>query len=333
MEIKRILELEELPLKEELKSELSKTYNNVIDSKGFLYAEGEIPVLLIAHLDVVHKNSAPPICWSETKRYIMSPNGIGGDDRCGVYMIMNVIKQLKCHVLFCEQEEVGCLGAKDFCKSDIKPDVNYIIEFDRKGSDDSVFYDCDNKSFEDFVNSVGFKTAWGSCSDISHIAPHLGIAAVNLSSGYYNAHSLHEYIDMKIVERNIQWALNLINSDYKTKYAYIKKKSYTYISNKNTNTKNNSQIPSSSSQTTEKKGKIKRLLQIVDKDFYWIFDEDFNIYDYESSDIYIDKDGCGYIGSKVGAICVPTLQVIKKTDLMPIEFNWNEANLEDIMER
>ena len=46
----------------------------------------------------------------------MSPQGIGGDDRCGVWMILQILRTANCHVLFCEDEEVGCVGAKKFTK-------------------------------------------------------------------------------------------------------------------------------------------------------------------------------------------------------------------------
>ena len=72
--------------------------------------------------------------------------------------------------------------------------LKLIIEIDRRGSNDAVFYQCANIDFEKYIIGKGFKTAQGSFSDILLIAPKLSIAAVNLSSGYYNAHSLHEYI-------------------------------------------------------------------------------------------------------------------------------------------
>ena len=73
----------------------------------------------------------------------------------------------KCHVLFCEDEEVGCVGAKKFTRGSLRPQVNYIVELDRRGSNDAVFYRCDNPEFEDFITSFGFETAGGSRSDIS----------------------------------------------------------------------------------------------------------------------------------------------------------------------
>ena len=184
-----------------------------VNKKGFLYAEGDIPVLLVAHLDTVHSEKAEIICFSEDMRYVMSPQGIGGDDRCGVYMIMQLIRDYKCHVLFCEDEEVGGRGANRFVASKRKPRVNFIVEMDRRGSNDAVFYHCDNPDFTDFVLSFGFEENHGTFSDISVIAPPLNTAAVNISAGYYNEHRLHEYIDMLAVENNIRRIGEMIMAD------------------------------------------------------------------------------------------------------------------------
>lgn len=106
-----------------------------------------MPVLLVAHLDTVHNELPHIICRSEDGRYIMSPQGIGGDDRCGVYIILQIISEVRCHVLFCEDEETGGQGAKAFERSGIQIDVNYIVEVDRRGNNDAVFYNCDNPKF------------------------------------------------------------------------------------------------------------------------------------------------------------------------------------------
>lgn len=58
----------------------------------------------------------------------MSPQGIGGDDRCGVFMVLQIIRSVNCHVLFCEDEETGGNGARAFERSRIKVKVNYIVE-------------------------------------------------------------------------------------------------------------------------------------------------------------------------------------------------------------
>ena len=197
-----ILRLPQMELKKRLKAELKSRGYPVTDKPGYLYAEGTIPVLLVAHMDTVHRQPVEQVCYSADGAVAMSPQGIGGDDRCGVWMILQILRTTKCHVLFCEDEEVGCVGAKKFTRGSLRPQVNYIVELDRRGSNDAVFYRCDNPEFEGFVTSFGFETASGSCSDISYIAPYLETAAVNISCGYYCEHQRHEYICLEEMELN-----------------------------------------------------------------------------------------------------------------------------------
>jgi di/tripeptidase len=205
---------EQMALKAILTDELKARDREVISQDGFIYSPGSHPVLLVAHMDTFHEerrgmpididididksDPASPlgVLWSK--------NGIGGDDRCGVFIVMEIVKRLDCHVLFCEDEEKSGIGASKFCQSDINPDVQFIVEFDRQGSDDAVYYGCCNQDFTDFVDLYGFKERHGSFSDISIIAPHLGIAAVNLSSGFYNAHSVDEFIRLDDIVQNLQ---------------------------------------------------------------------------------------------------------------------------------
>ena len=63
-------------------------------------------------------------------------------------MILQILRTTNCHVLLCEDEEVGCIGAKKFTSGSLRPQVNYIVELDRRGSNDAVFYRCDNPEFE-----------------------------------------------------------------------------------------------------------------------------------------------------------------------------------------
>ena len=51
---------------------------------GFLYAKGDVPVLLVAHMDTVHKQLPKTIYNIDGK--ISSLQGIGGDDRCGIFI-------------------------------------------------------------------------------------------------------------------------------------------------------------------------------------------------------------------------------------------------------
>lgn len=216
-------------LKSYLKKRLKKKYPEVKSEFGFLFAKGELPVLLVAHLDTVH-TTLPVNVISEVDK-IYSPQGIGGDDRCGVYEILQIINTHKCSVLFCEDEEKGASGSKDFLESEYTKDFkpNYIIELDRMGNHDAVFYDCDNQKFTDFIVDDGDWTEnFGSFSDISYLAPGLGVAAVNLSSGYYKAHTKDEYVvpsEMDDIIRRVKKLLDRTTDA--DKYEYIEA-SYLY---------------------------------------------------------------------------------------------------------
>lgn len=204
-----------------------------IRSKKYILVKGDVPIMLVAHLDTVHKNPVKEICMSKDGNTLMSPEGIGGDDRCGVYALLSVYERApkKPWLLFTCDEEVGGIGAKAFCadyeKNNLPKGLKHlrcIVEIDRKGRDDAVYYDCGNEAFEDYITSKGFKTNFGSYSDISDIAPTLGVAAVNLSSGYYNAHTQHEYIKLNEIHDTIDKVVEIVSDASKSdfpRYEYI----------------------------------------------------------------------------------------------------------------
>lgn len=159
------------------------------------------------------------ICFSADGNIIMSLQGIGGDDRCGCFAIVKVyrLSKIKPWLLFCCDEEIGGLGAKKFCLAHQQhqlprelDDLKFLIELDRKGKYDAVYYRCYNPDFEAYISGKGFKTAQGSFSDISLITPELGVAAVNLSCGYYAAHMRHEYINRSQLDAVIQKVVDIV---------------------------------------------------------------------------------------------------------------------------
>ncbi len=203
------------PTQEELFDMLRKMFRGetIVRKGSFILVRGEAPIMLLAHLDTVHRKPVKDICTTADGNILMSPQGIGGDDRCGVYALVNAYDSAdkKPWLLFTCDEEIGGRGADDFCDSYQKgrlpkelEELKLLVEIDRRGSKDAVYYDCDNRNFEAYITSKGFKTEFGSFSDISYVAPELGVAAVNLSSGYYNAHTQHEFINRKEIDAVIK---------------------------------------------------------------------------------------------------------------------------------
>lgn len=180
---------------------------NVIEQPSFIIAEGDIPIALVAHLDTVfHEESRSNIniFYDSTKKVMWSPNGLGADDRAGITMIMYLIRttNLRPHIIFTTNEETDAKGACTLASYTMPfQKLSYIIELDRRGASDCVFYECNNPNFVDYIESFGFEENFGTFTDISILCPAWGIAGVNLSVGYYNEHSFIEYLNWN------EWAL------------------------------------------------------------------------------------------------------------------------------
>lgn len=225
------------PTQRQLYDILHKMYRGktICCKNGFVLVRGEAPIMLVAHLDTVHREPVQDICVTQNGNILMSPQGIGGDDRCGVYALNRVYETAKTKpwLLFTCDEEIGGKGADVFCTLHEKgklpkalDNLKCLVEIDRRGSEDAVYYDCANEAFEAYITSKGFVTEFGSFSDISYIAPALGVAAVNLSSGYYNAHTQHEYINRSQLDVVIQVVSGIVAEaalpDF-PKYEYVEK--------------------------------------------------------------------------------------------------------------
>lgn len=190
-------------------------------------------------MDTVFPNSPANIYYDRAKGVIWCPEGLGADDRAGIYCIMQLLKKgLRPTIIFTCGEERGATGAAELVRKYNKPlsKLKYIIELDRMGSNDCVFYNCYNKKFEDYVESFGFTTAFGTFTDISIICPIWKVAGVNVSVGYYDEHShietLHVnqmFATIKRVEKMLKAANDAPTFKYKkSPYNFSNKYSVAY---------------------------------------------------------------------------------------------------------
>ena len=195
----QFFQLKQPQLLKAMKQYLTSKYEKVIASKDFIIAVGDTPIALMAHLDTVFKSPPHNIYYDRVKNVMWSPEGLGADDRAGVYAIVQILKAgYRPTVIFTTDEELGAIGASIIAESfpTCPTELKYIIELDRRGSNDCVFYDCDNPKFDSYIESFGFITNFGSFSDISIICPKWKIAGVNLSVGYYDEHSVSEILNV-----------------------------------------------------------------------------------------------------------------------------------------
>lgn len=218
--------LSQKAIKKTLSHYLRTIYPKVVENKEYIFAEGDIPVALVAHMDTVFQSPPHDIYYDRIKEVIWSPQGLGADDRAGVYGIIRLLRSgLRPHVIFTTDEEKGGWGASALISDYEKPpfkDLRYIIELDRQGEDECVFYWCDNGSFSEYIESFGFITDVGSFSDISIICEQWGVAGVNLSIGYVDEHSKTEILHIDWMMRTLKIVAGMLKESDIPYFEYIK---------------------------------------------------------------------------------------------------------------
>lgn len=195
---------------------------NVICGKNFLYAKGTLPVMLIAHLDTVFYMPPSEIFCDEKKQVMWSEEAGVGDDRAGVYAILEIVMGSRPdrtpHVLFTLEEEKGGLGASEAgAIVNLPSDVKFLIELDRRGRNDCVFYQCNNQAFTNYIESFGFEKQIGTFTDISILMDDWNICGVNLSVGYYNEHTYSEILRYDELYATIKAVNNILTDVYENK--------------------------------------------------------------------------------------------------------------------
>lgn len=207
----------------------------VYNPGDYLFCIGNLPMMLCAHVDTVFHEQPRDFYYSEITHVISSPQGIGGDDRCGVYSILRILKELgdnkRPFLFFSSDEEVGGASTKR-AAIDVKDKigaVNYLIELDRQGKEDSVYYKCGNRKFKEWIDSFGFIEAHGSFTDICTLCKEWDLAGVNFSVGYTNNHRVSEVVNLDHLAATIEKTIRIINeTDPQTLYTFCEEKYPTY---------------------------------------------------------------------------------------------------------
>lgn len=209
-------------------------------------------ICLVAHIDTVWdrngldewslktttKKSNKRIFYDTEKAVYWSPDGLGADDRAGVYAVLKLRKETGCMILLTDYEESGGLGAKEASKI-FKPyfeNTAFFLEIDRKGNNEAVFYNGESQEFKNFIMNFGFKEHKGIFSDITIISRDLGIVGANVSAGYYNQHTKSEYLSERYLNSTISKVLKMIregDKNYDTSRWLIAKEVYSEFNSDN----------------------------------------------------------------------------------------------------
>jgi DNA-directed RNA polymerase subunit RPC12/RpoP len=221
---KNIVSINQDSLKKTLRAYIEKHYKNFYFTENYLIGYGDIQVALVAHMDTVFTKLPQSIYYDREQGVIWSPEGLGADDRAGVFAILKILESgLRPTVIFTTDEENGCIGA-EFLVNDFPEDpigLKYIIELDRRGTNDCVFYECDNKDFVKYVEQFGFIVNFGTLSDISVICPAWKVAGVNLSVGYEDEHSKTETLHTAPLLRTISNVKNMLQQENIPFFKYV----------------------------------------------------------------------------------------------------------------
>lgn len=213
-----------------------------LDAKGNIYCtKGESTVYptMVAHMDTVHdyKNNFNVavstdglIAYAyalgnanENMPMLAAPvtqAGIGGDDRCGIYVALHWLSLVEVgKVAFFVEEETGGGGSRASLMNFFE-DSSLVLQCDRKGHDDWVQTvsgtKVSSKEFTDSINDLlihhGYKvTQGGGFTDVGVLKQRgLGVCAANMSCGYYAPHSSTETIFLPALENTLNLCISVL---------------------------------------------------------------------------------------------------------------------------
>lgn len=225
-----------------------------VDDYGNIYATRGKSIhypMLTAHLDTVHKytngykvvyGANNTVCAYDNK---MRPTGIGGDDKCGIIAIFEIIEQTKhpIKIVFFKDEEIGCVGSSEV-DVDFLSDVSYIVGIDRNGNTDILTGYGNFNTSDEFLKLLPTDAklkvkGQDTVTDSANVGELYNISNVNISCGYFLPHSDKEYIDLVDLHNTIQYVIRmlreiptskiyLIGKDPHDKYANWKKENSSF---------------------------------------------------------------------------------------------------------
>lgn len=151
------------------------------------------------------------------------PTGIGGDDKCGVYACLELLKELPyLKAAFFVSEETGCHGSFKADKSFFK-NVGYAIQFDAPENwmitekcwgtvlfdrNSDFFEHCNSVLTESFPPQIRYFSH--PYTDVYALKEQFDFSCINISIGYYNYHSVNEYVVVEDVYNGINVGKKMI---------------------------------------------------------------------------------------------------------------------------
>lgn len=206
---------------------------------------------VVAHTDTVHnidtiniREEMKPNTSGELKLSLKAyndegkPTGIGGDDKCGVFACLKLLKELPyLKAAFFVSEETGCHGSR---KADDRffSNVGYVIQFDAPENwmvtetcfgaklfekESEFFEKCDKVLVEGMNNKQKYMTH--PYTDVYALKTKFDFACINFSIGYYDYHTENEYVVVEDTMNGVEMGRKIIESLGYKKYFKTTEKS------------------------------------------------------------------------------------------------------------
>ena len=265
--LKKVLSIPTKTYKEDLMIEFLiewLTVNNIeyaVDEHWNVYAtKGEIDEnsfypCVVAHTDTVHEIDTINIREEELENYqgelkqslkayndFGKPTGIGGDNKCGVFACLELLKELPVlKAAFFVSEETGCHGSRK-ADENFFSNVGYAIQFDAPfnwmvtefsmgvrlfDKDGPFFKKCNSVLSESFEG----RQKYGShpYTDVYALKNKFDFSCINISIGYYDYHTPEEYVVIEDVFSGIDTGKKMIEELGHKKYYLTPRKDSQFL--------------------------------------------------------------------------------------------------------
>lgn len=217
-----------------------------VDNKGNIYFikgqldEGESYPCVVAHMDTVHLDQIPDIeadtkldiheeisklgvkLWASRKEGKKSVvTGIGGDDKAGIFICLEIMKKFdKIIGAFFVEEEFGCKGS-EYADEEILKDVGYFMQFDAPYDYWCSFSSNGIQLFnEEIYNKIKSILSENNIKYIGHdpytdifkLKIRFDVACMNFFAGYHHMHTKNEFVVIENVEKAVKMGSNIIKT-------------------------------------------------------------------------------------------------------------------------
>ena len=141
--------------------------------------------------------------------------GCGGDDKVGIFAALTMFDKFdNIKLFFAKDEEVGTIGSYH-CNIEFFEDCTLLIQCDRAGNDEVITFTNGvkvastkfEKSIRPLLSKYNYHLGHGSITDVGTLVKqNIGITAINIGCGYWNAHRSKEVV----VKADVTNCFNLV---------------------------------------------------------------------------------------------------------------------------